>query len=258
MVFGKSIVLHLEQASVSKSRQEAGLIISRGRNYIFVHIPKTGGTALATALEERAMKDDILIGDTSKARRRKGRLKALNPWGRLWKHATLADIDGVLDPQEIARMFTFTLVRNPWDRMVSYYCWLRAQSFNHPAVGLAQSRDFSAFLAEPFIQDSLRQSPARSYMQDVAGVEQCDLYIRLENFAADAAPLVAHLGFPLSLPYVNASERPRDYRSFYDAETQARVGDLCAEDITRFGYCFDPGPGHPTEGQARRGDPRVA
>ena len=43
------------------------MIISRGRRYIFVHIPKTGGTALSLALEARAMKDDIIIGDTPKA-----------------------------------------------------------------------------------------------------------------------------------------------------------------------------------------------
>lgn len=35
------------------------------------HIPKTGGTALSLALEDRAMKDDILIGDTPRARRLK-------------------------------------------------------------------------------------------------------------------------------------------------------------------------------------------
>ena len=31
------------------------MIISRGRRFIFVHIPKTGGTALSLALEARAM-----------------------------------------------------------------------------------------------------------------------------------------------------------------------------------------------------------
>ena len=34
------------------------MILSRGRRYIFIHIPKTGGTALTLALEGRAMKDD--------------------------------------------------------------------------------------------------------------------------------------------------------------------------------------------------------
>ena len=79
------------------------MIISRGRNYIFVHIPKTGGTAMAAALERRAMADDILVGDTPKARRRRGRLKGLATAGRLWKHSTLADIDGLVTRDESQR-----------------------------------------------------------------------------------------------------------------------------------------------------------
>ena len=71
------------------------MIISPGRRFIFVHIPKTGGTSMALALEDRAMKDDILIGDTPKALRRRRRLKGAQAAGRLWKHSTLADIDGL-------------------------------------------------------------------------------------------------------------------------------------------------------------------
>jgi len=89
------------------------MIISRGRRYIFVHIPKTGGTSMALALEARAMKDDILIGDTPKARRRRKRLKGVRSAGRLWKHSRLTDICGLVAPDEIERFFVFTLVRNP-------------------------------------------------------------------------------------------------------------------------------------------------
>lgn len=217
------------------------MIISLGRNYIFVHIPKTGGTSLALALEERAKRDDLLIGDTPKARRRRNRLKALTPAGRLWKHATLADIDGVVTPDQMARAFTFTLVRNPWDRVVSYYHWLRAQSFEHRSVLLAKARPFAEFLQDAELQSSLRRTPARVYMTDATGVERCSAYIRLEAFETDAAPLFDHLGFPLALPHSNASARAADYRTYYDAPLQAIVADVCAEDIARFGYAFETG-----------------
>ena len=85
------------------------MILSRGRRYIFVHIPKTGGTALSLPLESRAMKDDILIGDTPKARARMRRWKGVKSQGRLWKHSTLADIAGLATDDEIATFFTFTM-----------------------------------------------------------------------------------------------------------------------------------------------------
>lgn len=217
------------------------MIISRGRRYVFVHVPKTGGTSLALALEARAMKDDILIGDTPKARARRGRVKALKAAGRLWKHATLADIGGLVTGAELAAWFTVTLVRNPWDRAVSYYHWLRVQGFAHPAVGLAKSRDFKGFLVHPQTQAAFRLWPYGAYMRDGTGVERARAFIRLEHFAADAAAFEAHLGFGLALPRINDSDRQRDWRRYYDADTAALLGDLCAEDIARFGYGFDDG-----------------
>ncbi|WP_432215080.1 hypothetical protein, partial [Salmonella enterica] len=64
----------------------------------------------------------------------------------------------------MARFFTFTLVRNPWDRMVSYYHWLRAQSFAHPAVALARATDFRGFLEDPATRASLAAHPYASYV----------------------------------------------------------------------------------------------
>lgn len=215
------------------------MIISRARNYIFVHVPKTGGTAMALALEARAAADDILIGDTPKALRRRGRLKGLKPRGRLWKHSTLADIDGLVGRDELAGMFTFTLVRNPWDRMVSYYHWLREQGFDHPAVTLAKRLDFAGFVMDPATAQSFTRHPAASYMTDAGGVERANAYVRLEHLADDLAPVVAHLGFKIVLPVANGSGRARDWRGYYSDVTAAQVGVICAKDIARFGYRFD-------------------
>ncbi len=214
------------------------MIISRGRRYIFVHIPKTGGTSMAMALEDRAMADDILIGDTPKAQRRRRRLDSVKAAGRIWKHMTLADAEGLVSRAEMRDFFVFTLVRNPWDRMVSYHAWAREQSFDHPAVMLAKSLNFQDFLKEPRLQMSIQRSPTARYVSDPDGSDLCNAYIRLEQLSEDLAPLEDHLGFGLRLPHVNASDRPADYRAAYDDETREIVARIAAEDIARFGYAF--------------------
>ncbi|WP_176250474.1 sulfotransferase family 2 domain-containing protein [Sulfitobacter sp. HGT1] len=214
------------------------MIISRGRNYIFVHIPKTGGTSMALALEARAMKDDIMLGDTPKAVKRRKRMKNVPAAGRLWKHSTLADIEGVVTRDEIAQMFCFALVRNPWDRVVSYYHWLRDQSFDHPMVRLAQQTGFADFLVTPALQDSLTNAPYGSYLQDGARVDRANLFIRLEHFAQDAEPLFDHLGFRVELPVENASDRAASYEEYYTDDLAQIVARICSDDISRFGYGF--------------------
>jgi hypothetical protein len=213
------------------------MILSPGRRYAFVHIPKTGGTAMALALEARAMKDDILIGNTPKAKRRKARLQGLTAPGRLWKHSRLCDVDGICDMTDWR---IFTLVRNPWDRMVSYYHWLQAQTFAHRAVTLARSHGFSAFLNHPHTVASLLAQPYASYVTDAAGVMRGTDFIRLEQAKTDLDPIFAHLGFRFDLPIANTSQRAKDWRPFYSDADAALIARLCAADIARSNYHFDP------------------
>ncbi len=215
------------------------MILSRGRRYIFVHAPKTGGTSLALALEARAMANDIMLGDTPKARRRRGRVKDVATSGRLWKHSMLTDLYGLVTQDEIEAFFVFTLVRNPWDRMVSYYHWLREQTFDHPAVGLAQRLSFSDFLHTDEVQAGMREFPYSRYVRDAGGVDRADLYIRLEHLKDDLVPLERHLGFNLGeIPHENFSNRLRDHRAYYSDRDVDCVRIGCESDILAFGYRF--------------------
>jgi hypothetical protein len=56
------------------------------------------------------------------------------------------------------------------------------------------------------------------------------------------APVEAHLGFRLTLERANTSDRGRDWRVYFSDRDADLVADLCAEDIARFGYRFDPSP----------------
>ncbi|MDG1431644.1 MAG: sulfotransferase family 2 domain-containing protein [Paracoccaceae bacterium] len=210
------------------------MIISLGRKYIFVHIPKTGGTALSLALEDRAMADDILIGDTPKAVKRRAKAKAWAGDRKLRKHSTLSDVDGLV---AIEDFFVVTLVRNPWDRMVSYYHWLKDQSFDHRAVDLANAHDFSGFLNHP---DTVASQTAETYggyvSMSTKDVDVC--FVRIENLAEDIRPFETHLGFKLDVPHVNRSRRNVDWHGYYNEADTALVGQMYAEDIRRFGYKF--------------------
>lgn len=217
----------------------ARMILSRGRRFIFVHAPKTGGTSLALALEARAMADDIMLGDTPKARKRRGRVKDVAASGRLWKHSMLSDLYGLVTQDEIEAFFVFTLVRNPWDRMVSYYHWLRDQKFDHPAVALAQHLSFSDFLHSDQVQAGMRDFPYSRYVSDADGVDRADLYIRLEHLKDDLAPLECHLGFNLGeIPRENFSNRLQDYRRYYSESDIDCVRNGCESDISKFSYSF--------------------
>nr|WP_246413847.1 sulfotransferase family 2 domain-containing protein [Rubricella aquisinus] len=210
------------------------MIISPSRKFAFVHIPKTGGTAFTLAYEAKARADDLLFGDTPKAKRRQAKFNRTAP-RRLRKHAALSDAQAALPTLAWSEFTVATIVRNPWDRLVSLYAWSRAQTFDHPMIAAARTQDFAAYLADPRVEAPLRHNTPETYL---AGAAHRHI-LRYETLADDVATLARTLDIRLPpLERVNASDRPADYRAAYDTATIARVADLCSYEVAVLGYRF--------------------
>ena len=97
---------------------------------------------------------------------------------------------------------------------------------------------FSEFLNHRSTQASLRADGSAGYVSDPAGIDRCNLYLRLEHLADDLPQLEAGIGISLGpLEHVNRSERGA-YQAYYCEADKGLVGDIFAEDIARFGYRF--------------------
>lgn len=205
------------------------MIICHSHRFIYIHPPKTAGTAISLALGSLCGPDDAQIGDWPGATYAQPEiLKGLG------KHAPLAMLQALPVWNDIAAYRLVLSTRNSWDRMVSFYHWAREQDFEHPQVKIARTHDFAGFLGHRRIQSSFRAAPYRNY------IATPDFTLPAENLDAGFATLGAALGVALGAPArLNVSGRQKDWRPYYTDETQALVADICAVDIADYGYAFE-------------------
>jgi hypothetical protein len=191
------------------------------RDCLFVHIPKCAGTSVVDALFGR-------------------------PVGN---HRTIASLRLAFTAEEYRRMFKFTFVRNPWDRLVSTYHYLRAGGQGEKdaawarrlGVGEMGFRDFvMEGLSEETIDGAYHFRPQAQFV--TLGRDrpvEMDFVGRFETIGRDFETVRARLGVAARLPERNRGRaRPDGYREAYDDETRDRVGRLYARDVALFGYGF--------------------
>jgi hypothetical protein len=207
-------------------------VISHRKRFIFVHIPKTGGTSVAQALGRYGT---FLQGEQ-------------NYESLYFKHARARDIRRMLG-DEFTRYYTFTIVRNPWDWAVSSYTFNRGmhgpyiRDTGHKVAStvpdFAADWEFKRWLR--WWIDTFR--PVQSSMlTDEAGAMLVGDVVRFEELDAEFPRLCRRLGLWgwRRLPHVNRTPgRERDYRTYYDAESRDWIERQFEEDVRRFAYCFD-------------------
>jgi len=136
--------------------------------------------------------------------------------------------------------FTFSFVRNPWERLVSWYFYA-SKVCNTPGVNYPEKEmDF-----DTWIRTGCRhhwshrpENPLKQVDWLVAdGQVAVEFVGRFENVKEGWAYVCSRLGVQKEMCVRERSPHD-DYRTYYTDETAKVVATLFAEDIETFGYNF--------------------
>ena len=225
------------------------MIISHRHRYIFIKSEKTAGTSVEAALSQHCGENDMVtpLGDYWFNRDERGEWihSSMNEEG-FSQHDPAAEVKRKVRPEIWNEYFKFSIVRNPWDRVVSLFAW---EARNQPA--LKPARRVYHRLGVPFnefreTKKLFREFVAgdwttndRFYLLD--GALCVDFVIRYESLAQDFEELCARVGLPaIALPHLKGGLRraERGYTDYYDETSKAIVAERHQQDIRLFGYAF--------------------
>lgn len=188
---------------------------------IFFHIPKTAGISVARAL----------FGDRGAG------------------HLDVEEAKLLFGGWAFRRYFKFAFVRNPYDRLVSAYTYLRSGAIGGRMSPWIQ-RHILPFPTFPeFVRDGLSRTavatdlhfrPQHTFICDRRLRPQVDFLGRFERLEEDFSVVAERLGLPAELPRRNVSRRREDFRSYYDEATRDRARHFYRVDLELFGYEFEP------------------
>lgn len=134
--------------------------------------------------------------------------------------------------------YSFTLIRNPWDRLVSCYEYGRK---NERSVWheYARGDTFRNFVYRKEVVSLAARYSYDQFVLDEAGSCLLNQVIRVEDVSEELPRLLQRLGLdgPQVIPKINATERS-DYRPYYDEETADRVRAIFRSDIEVGRYSF--------------------
>jgi len=201
-------------------------MISLQKRFLFVHIPKTAGNSIQSVLRDYSEDQLIALRKEQDGIERFG-LRSTKY--KIKKHSTLNEYHRALGEEQFRDLYKFTCVRNPWDRMVSYYftptqnpeTWNRKKfrEIISKAVSLADYLRLDNGEGDPFAN--------------------VDCIMRFENLADEFRAVCDTIGIPPpALPRYNRSSRDH-YSKYYDDELREFVGARFAAEIERFNYRFE-------------------
>jgi Sulfotransferase family len=213
-------------------------MISVQKNFIFIHVPKTGGTSVRAALHEWGVHHEET---------RSRRLLSMLPLALPPTQASLRVHDQAWwVRRKVARdffeeAFKFAVVRNPYDLALSYWTFLRANpsSKRHAEATAWDAPGFIAYLERKHSLSPVSQTAwltRRGDRRRGAGPLLTDAVLRFESLPQDFADLARHLAIPhATLPHLNVTSHG-DWRDVFGEREARIIQRIYAADFERFGY----------------------
>jgi len=197
-------------------------MISHERQFIFVHVPKTAGTAVSEALgEPRDRKHstlEMIIQDGL------GR----NPLKKLFR-------------RKILDYFKFAFVRNPWDRAVSLYMEKKQTGWLNDGVEFSDFVQYVYSNPKMISEDPNLRFHCRPcyHWLTIKDDFEIDFVGRFEQLQADFDVICDSVNLQKSrLPILRKRDRGH-YSTFYNERTRKIVADYNRVDIDHFSYRFE-------------------
>jgi len=185
---------------------------------IFVHIPKTAGISLLSAI----------YGNVS-----------LESHRSIFFNQTALNIKS-------NDFFSFTFVRNPFDRLYSTYKFLENGGINKQDEITFQTH-FAKFTSfEDFVMNGLNKNmiyqvthliPQYEYLCDWKGKVSVDFVGRFESLDKDVKRLSEHLTKDIKLNHLNKTFKV-DYTEVYTDDMIKKVKSIYKKDLRIFNYSF--------------------
>lgn len=207
---------------------------------IFVHIPKTGGISVLKQLKFKrspyTLWDDELLlaegkGVPTPTITNSGRLQHLP--------ATLVKI---LRPDIFDSYYKFSVVRNPYTKILSEFSWKYKFEFNSEAKTYSDQDHkilFDRFLykIEMGKLKTMRVYSQHKYLYDDLGNLMVDDIIRFENFEEDCKKIFKKMGVECEkIIHKNKAKVELNKNLLLDEKNKERIYNLYKIDFDTFGY----------------------
>ena len=188
--------------------------------FVFVHIPKMGGTSISYALKALGAENSITGAENGSARK-KG-------------HNGLKGLEREFG-ERLNGMFKFCVVRNPLEWGVSLYHHFGSLNPTRRLRKVAHDvSNYKEFLRAVKASPGLRRRVKEQlwYASGLDDRPHMDLIIRFDNLQAGFDEAMSTIGMgTMRLPFKNASRPRPSYQSFYDAEATELFKGLFRHDV---------------------------